>query len=280
MPSRLGPAFRRAKNTWAAIVVVIAGMISALAAVANLTHWVSIAAAVAAVLGGARVLIGELVIPLRMDAVDEATVMISTWSAAVDVQYTKTHDVSSTFGYGVKVGNAFHVGGGRWITSTNVVKARIANESETGAVWLGLGGTAVTGQVTYRSPDLGLAIVQVTQTIKRWPRRVRLAKDQPRSGDRVKIVGWSLPHGIGEARRFSVELLAQGVLSSGAVLLTGPPLPVEFLGAPAIDNRTGRVLGLVRSKSGGASDSLNEAHVVPVSALLTEEATAWPAGVL
>ncbi|HWB37477.1 MAG TPA: trypsin-like peptidase domain-containing protein [Rugosimonospora sp.] len=279
MPSRFGPAFRRARNSWAAVVVVLAGVISALAAVADLTHWVSIAAAVAAVIGGARVLIGELVVPLRMDAVDEATAVIANHPHAID-----DHPQLASWARDNEVGTAFHVGGGRWITSANLAKARVTDRLETlppialnaapGAVWLGLGKTVVAGQVIHLMPDVGLAVVQATQTVERWPRRVRLAKEQPVSGDRVRIVGWSLPRGNGEARRLSVELFVQGVLRSGAVLLTGPRLPLGFVGAPAVDSRTGRVVGFVGrvvSGSAGESEALNEAHVVLASALLTEE---------
>lgn len=246
MRSRLAPALRRAKNTWAALVVVLAGVVSALSAVANLTTWVSIAAAIAAVLGGVRVLIGELVVPLRMDAVEEATATIFKRPA------------DSVLGY--EVGTAFHVGGGRWITAAHIVDSAGVG----GEVQLRLKRAVGTGKVTHIWPEQDFAVVEASQ---HWPWRVRTTRERPNSGDALKIVGWTRPKlGDRRPRRISIDLVAQGVLDNGAILLTGPHPPVGFSGAPAVDMRTGRVVGFVQSRVEGEFEHLNETHALPVAA--------------
>ena len=58
------------------LVVVLAGVLSALAAIAKLTLWVSLLAAFAAVLGGLRVIRVRLLIPARLETVKMAVAQI------------------------------------------------------------------------------------------------------------------------------------------------------------------------------------------------------------
>src|SRR5688572_15003173 len=102
MPTRVSSALRRARNSLPALVVVVAGVVSALSAIVKLTRWVSIAAAVAAVLAGSRVLLSELIIPLRLDAATEAT----------GAAFVRPADSVSQY----QLSTAFHIGHGRWIT--------------------------------------------------------------------------------------------------------------------------------------------------------------------
>jgi hypothetical protein len=64
---RLG---RTARGNWTGLIVVLAGALSALAAIANLTLWVSLSAAFAAVLGGLRVIYVQLLVPAQLETVN------------------------------------------------------------------------------------------------------------------------------------------------------------------------------------------------------------------
>jgi hypothetical protein len=235
--SRLGPAVRKARNGWAALVVLVAGTVSAVAAVVDATRWVSVSAAIVAILGGVRVLANDLIVPLRMDEVEAATAMVLVYDV----------DSSSP----VQSGTAFHVGGGGWITAAYVVEN--AQRAQ-----VRLHGLTSDSHVIHVYEDLNVAVVQVSEV---WPRRARLANQKPGSGARLRVIGWAGPRGGRSPRRISFELTAQGALDDGVLLLTGPLPPMGFGGGPAIDSQTGRVVGFVDQRTRSESDQLHETTV-------------------
>jgi S1-C subfamily serine protease len=246
---RLRQVARRTRSSWAALVVVSAGLVSAVAAIANLTLWVALTAAVAAVLGGLRVLQTELLVPVRIETVERATVRLRVNAA----------DESWRFG------TALHIGKHRWLTAAHLL-------TERKQAFLSLDGRNVPADVVHIDVDHDLAVITVADDWAWWTHP--LIADAA-AGDKVKAIGWKTTlrteyedgNPVRRARRISLDFTVDGVLDSSTIVLAGSFPPIGFSGAPIVNLQTGRVLGLITGRAEDTFEHLNETYAVPLANL-------------
>lgn len=234
---RLG---QTARGDWTGLVVVLAGMLSALAAIANLTLWVSLSAALAAVLGGLRVIQVQLVVPARLEAVKLAVAQIGD-------------------GNGPR-GTAVHLGDRRWATVAHAVGDR------DGRVKLSLAGQAFIGRVVYVSKQDDLAVVKASRD---WNWRGRVGAPDVAEGDVIRVVGWRARESGAKDHLSTIDLAVDGPASDSTLVLAGL-VPIGFSGAVAVRLGTGRVIGLVRSRFLSEHRVFDETNVVPLEKLPSE----------
>ena len=236
---RLALAVRKTRSSWAALVAVLGGTTSAVATIAGITIWVPIAAAIAATLGGLRVLQTELLVPFRLETVQRATVKVV-------VMKPDGHR---------EAGTAVHLGDHRWLTA-----AHLCPKGWT--VFLRMLGEDVNGTVFQMVESVDLAIVTVDRD---WPWRGIAARADPDTGDGVKVVGWTVGTRGRKGRLISLDFAVDGFAEDSTIVLRGSFPPRGFSGAPVVELRTGRVIGVVSSRSEGEFEHLNETYVGPVS---------------
>lgn len=234
---RLG---RTARGNWTGLVVVLAGVLSALAAIANLTLWVSLSAAFAAVLGGLRVIQVQLLIPARLETVKLAVAQIGDDNGPR--------------------GTAVHLGDRRWATVAHVM------EDCDGQLKLSLAGQAFTGRVVYASEQDDLAIVEAGTD---WNWRSRTGTADVGEGDVIRVVGWKLSEYGAKDRLSTIDLVVDGTAPDSTLVLAGL-VPSGFSGAAAVRLGTGRVIGLVTSRFFGDHRAFDETSVVPLAKLPSE----------
>lgn len=237
--ARLALAVRKTRSSWAALVVVLAGTISAVAAIAGLTLWVSIAAAVAAILGGLRVLQTELLVPFRLEAVQRATVQIAV----------KKSDGS------LALGTAVHLGDRHWLTAAHLLE-------DGRELLLKMLSENVSGAVGNMHLGVDLAVVTVDRD---WPWRGIAARADPDAGDRVKAIGWTIGRPGRKGRLISLDFTVDGFAEDSTIVLRDSFPPTGFSGAPVVELRTGCVIGVVSSRAEGEFEHLNETYVGPVT---------------
>ena len=232
MINRLRQAGRDARNSSAAIILVLASVISACAAVAGLTSWVTVAAAVAAVLSGGQVLRNELIVPMRIRSAENAALRV----------------ISRNSQQTWRVGTAFQIADNRWITAQHII-------AESGEILLKINGGDSAAQVLYQNSDIDIAVLSVDSE---WAWQASMARSLPDSGDQVKAVGWAQA-GDGQWRRITLDYLVQGPgqqVKANTIALTGANHPqIGFPGAPVIDMRSGRVVGVLNGFSRGTDFS-------------------------
>jgi hypothetical protein len=231
---RLG---RTARGDWTGLVVVLAGVLSALAAIANLTLWVSLSAAFAAVLGGLRVIQVQLLIPAQLEIVKLAVAQIG------DDRGPR--------------GTAVHLGDRRWVTVAHVV------EDCDGQLKLSLAGQALTGRVVYASEPDDLAVVEAGAD---WNWRGRRGPADVGEGDVIRVIGWKISEYGAKERLSTIDLVVDGTAPDFTLVLAGL-VPSGFSGAAAVRLGTGRVIGLVTSRSLGDHRAFDETNVVPLAKL-------------
>jgi Trypsin-like peptidase domain len=215
----LRQAGRAARSGSAAIVLVIASVVSAVAAVTGLTSWVSVAAAVAALLSGAQVIRSELIVPWRIRAAENATLRVSGRSSE----------------RGLGSGTAFQVATNLWVTAYHIVE-------DCDEVVLMIDQQNVPAEILHRDADSDLAVLSVES---RWAWRARISSSPPDQGDTIRIVGWTRS-GDGPPVQLAFDYLVQGKGEAKMIAVTGPDHPQRgFSGAPAIDIRSGRVIGIM-----------------------------------
>jgi hypothetical protein len=220
------------RNSSAAIILVLASVISACAAVAGLSSWVTVAAAVAAVLSGGQVLRNELIVPMRIRSAENAAVRV----------------ISGNSPQMRGVGTAFRIAADRWITAQHIL-------AESEVILLKINGGDSPAKVLYQNPDTDIAVLSVADS--EWAWRASMGRSRPDPGDQVKAVGWAQA-GYGQWRRISLDYLVQGPGQGVAntIALTGANHPqIGFHGAPVIDMRTGRVVGILNGLSRGPGSS-------------------------
>ena len=230
-------------SSWPGIVVVLAGTLSAITAAFNLTLWVSVTAAIAAVLGGLRVLQAELLVPIRLDIVERATGRV----------------MATKDGRAWEIGTAVHVGQRRWVTGRYI--ADLDDE-----VTIQLDGQKVRGRVVYRDEETELAVVLAERD---WSWRVRIGKRALDRGEKIKVAGLmrSRSHKAGKEYLVVLDFVVQAVAVDSTVILMGSFPPMGFGGAPAVETRTGPVVGILTSRAEGQFEHLNETYVAPLSRL-------------
>ena len=223
MRDRLRQMGREARNSSAPIILVLASLVSACAAVAGLKSWVSVGAAVAAVMSGGRLLRNELIVPLRIRSTENATLRIISgpWNDRSE-PWTR--------------GTAFQIGPHRWVTARHVI-----NGSD--EIYVVLKGENTAAQVLYEDEDTDLAVLSVSSE---WAWQAKAARSAPDFGDKIKIIGWtSPPEPYRPALRIAFDYLVQGQGEADMIALTGPDPQLGFSGAPAIEMRSGRVVGIL-----------------------------------
>jgi Trypsin-like peptidase domain len=235
-----------AKSSFAGLVVVVAGIVSAVAALTDLTHWVSITAAVVAVLAGLRVIQTDIVVPVRLDIVRRATVRIYSESPAGRVR-----------------GTAVHIGSRLWITAAHVVDGFDSTH-----IVLPDGDQVV--RVLSIDERRDIAIVGVDHD---WAWHVNRDDAVVDAGDTVKVFGWrssTLQRGLGlpiSRRRLSVsDMVVDGLAEENQIVLAGH-VPTGFGGGPVVDIRTGKVLGLVVARAEATPDGPAETFVTRLDGL-------------
>jgi Trypsin-like peptidase domain len=224
---RLRQLSREARASSAAITLVLASVGSAFAAVAGLPHWVPVVAAIAAVLSGTQVVWNELVIPMRIRSAENATHYLV--SRSDDQQPWRR-------------GTAFQIAPNRWVTAQHII--RDCNE-----ILLRMEGGDLPARVLYQNADTDLAVLAVNN---KWAWQANITRSVPDSGDRIKIIGWTHV-GDGPSLRIAFDYLVQGQGEGNMIALTGPDPQLGFSGGPAIEMRSGRVVGIL-SKFGRGRD--------------------------
>lgn len=140
-------------------------MVAALAAVAGLTAWVAIAAAVTATASGVQVLRAAMVIPLRLRRAENAAVVVFAGEGEE----------------GHFMGSAFQIAPGRWVTVGFIAR-------DCPSLALRIDGSLVACQVLHADEAPGLAVLEADSS---WPWHVAVARSSPQAGDRLKVTGWS-----------------------------------------------------------------------------------------
>jgi hypothetical protein len=226
---RLRQAGRDARNSSAAIILVLASVISACAAIAGLSSWVTAAAAVTAALSGGQVLRNELIVPMRTRSAENATLRV----------------ISRGSQHAWGVGAAFQIAANRWVTAQHI----IAGSEE---ILLKTSEGDAPARILYQNPDADIAVLSV-DTGCAW--RASIARSRPVSGDQVKAVGWAQASD-GTWWPITLDYLVQGEAEGSTIALTGASHPqVGFTGAPVIDTRSGRVVGILSRFSSRGPDS-------------------------
>jgi Trypsin-like peptidase domain len=231
---RLG---RSARGNWTGLVVVLAGVLSALATIANLTLWVSLSAAFAAVLGGLRVIHVQLLVPAQLEAAKLAVAQIG------DERGPR--------------GTAVHLGDRRWATVAHAV------EDCDGQLKLSLAGQAFTGRVIYASEQDDLAVVEATAD---WSWHGKTGSADVGEGDVIRVIGWKISQYGAKERLSTTDLVVDGTAPDSTVVLAGL-VPYGFSGAAAVRLSSGQVIGLVTSRLLGDHRTFDETYVVPLAKL-------------
>jgi hypothetical protein len=233
--SRLKQLGREAKDNSASIILVAASVLSAVAAVSGITSWVAVIAAVAALLSGSQVLWSQLFVPLRIRSAEHATQLV----------------VSQRAGGQLTRGTAFQIATNRWLTAQHVVR-------DSTEIRLKVGREIAPARIVYEDEDRDVAILS---SDVEWQWSSKTTDDLPDSGDRVQLVGWAVPPRQ-SAIRLIFDFRVQGPAENNLIALTGPNHPqLGFSGAPAIDMRSGRVVGFLSQYIGGKS--LNNDEFLP-----------------
>lgn len=230
MPGPIRQLGEQVRSSAASIALVIASLVAALAAVAGLTSWVAIAAAVTATASGVQVLRAAMVIPLRLRRAENAAVVVFVGEGK------EKHPR----------GSAFQIAPGRWVTA-----AFIAQDCPSLA--LGIDGSFIACQVLHADEAAGLAVLEADSS---WPWHVAVARSSPQTGDRLKITAWSTGWGgsWGSPRQFTYEYVVSGRAENNLVPISGMAPPPGFAGGPAIDIKTGRVIGVCTRTAGKGMD--------------------------
>ena len=221
---RLRQAGRATRDSSASVILVLASVVSASAAVAGLTSWVSVAAAVAAVISGIQVLRTDLIVPMRVRSAENATQLV----ISRDSEQRRIR------------GTAFQIATNRWVTAHHVV----ARGDE---ILLRMKGGDASAQILWQNPDTDLAVLSVNSE---WAWRASPTRSAPDFGDRIKIIGWTRA-GDRPSLRLALDYLVQGQGEANLIALTGPDPQLGFSGGPAINMRSGRVVGIMTSFSRG-----------------------------
>jgi hypothetical protein len=237
-----GHAARRVFSNWPAMVLIVTSIFSASAAVAGLKTWVPVAAAVAAILSGLRVLYVDLVVPLRVEAVSKAT-----------VRARGLHEDGRTV-----TGTAFQVGSRRWVTAAHLV-GPVGSD-----VRLRIEGHTVSSEVAYRHQEVDLAVLVAVEDY-RW--HASISRIRPDPGDKFKIIGW--PNDP-ESVQVGMDYVLQGTSEDSNLVLTGPVVPRGFSGSPVIDIRSGKVVGVTVGRREGEFAHLTVTLVTPMTLLPPE----------
>lgn len=208
----------------ATVTLIVTSIVAALAAVAGLTVWVSVAAAVAAVLTGLRMLNSELIVPVRTHAATNATIAI--WA-----------DKSSSKGFS-QMGTAVQIAPGRWLTAAHLV---IGDEVKTS---LRIDGNWIDASVVYIDRDSDLAVLNADG---KWAWQARLARSLPSPGDKIYIVGWTTrPDADGDrSMRWVTEYTVQGPGGGTMLVLAGPAPQRGFSGGAVVDVSSGRLVAIL-----------------------------------
>jgi Trypsin-like peptidase domain len=237
MRDRLRQLGREARNSSAPIILVLASLVSACAAVAGLKSWISVGAAVAAVMSGGQVLRNELIVPLRIRSVENATLRIVSgpWNDRSE-RWTR--------------GTAFQIASNHWVTAWHVIGG--ADE-----IYVKLKGENTAAQVLYKDEDTDLAVLSVSSE---WAWQAKAAHSVPDFGDKIKVIGWTSPSNPYQpALRIGFDYLVQGQSDADMIALTGPDPQLGFSGAPAIEMRSGRVVGILNSFYSGEEEKYSGA---------------------
>ncbi|MCD0446314.1 serine protease [Glycomyces sp. A-F 0318] len=229
----VGLAVRRMTRRWTGTIVILAGTLGAVAALFDLALWVSIGAAVAAVLGGARALRMELLVPVRIAAVENATGALNGAHGA---------------------GSAVHLGRRRWVTAAYVVDPDQQVKIRTS-------GNIIAGYVVYHDTSSNLAVIIAEQD---WAWRASALARAVDRGETIRAMGW-VRQGSDEGHLNTLSLAADGTTNDGKIILTGPLLPSGFGGGPAVEPGSGRVVGLIYATVRGEYEHLNQTYVVPLA---------------
>ncbi|GGN23688.1 hypothetical protein GCM10011609_76660 [Lentzea pudingi] len=224
------------------MTLVVASIVSAIAAAASLKIWVAVAASIAAVITGSRLLFTDLVVPLRVGVVGRATVRLTV---------KRESPGSDEFLYG----SAVQISAGRWLTAAHMVTGDDQPR-------LRLGAEFVDSRVVHRDEENDIAVLE-TDGVWRW--RAKLLWLAPDAGEKLIITG--LARVGNRAHRISLEYTAQGIIDESELVLTGPAPAIGFSGAPAVDSRTGRVVGVTIRRSEGEFTHLSLTHVRMLSVL-------------
>ncbi len=206
-----------------AFILVASSIVSAIAAIAGLDAWVSFVAAVAALISGGQVIHRDVVVPLRITRITDATAVVR----------------SSTENGGT--GTAVQIRSGLWLTSAYL-------PTDAGYQLL-LEGEWRSAQIIHRDEDTGLLLLRCTHRVRQVARA--LTANMPSQGDPVTVIGWTT--GALHSIRIRLDYLAQATTSDRQLVMTGPNPQHGFGGAPAVVPSSGRVCGLVTGFNPGPS---------------------------
>jgi len=251
---RLRQIGREARSSSASVTLVLASVLSACAAVAGLTLWVSVAAAIAAVLSGCQVLNVQLVVPLRIRSAENATARV------ICRRREKTAEPRWMTGTG------FQISARRWVTAQHIIDGSVE-------IVLKIGREELPARVLYQASETDLAVLSASNAFG-W--RASITRSLPEPGDRVKAIGWTYRAEDRPALRMALDYVVHGAAEGNLIAVTGPDPQVGFSGAPAIDVRSGRVMGvLIRFSRDSDSDSFGPrsadiTFIRPISDIPTE----------
>ncbi|MFI8992688.1 hypothetical protein [Streptomyces sp. NPDC053542] len=208
------------KGEAAPIVLVTAGVFAGLAPLVGLSFWVSPAAALIAMLSGARVLLSDIIAPARA----------RTAARAVRPLHTSGED-----GAFRRVANILQIGAGVWVAPA----------------YLAQHGTRYrVGLPSDESVVLSLRCCNDSQTIAvfhssaDWPWVAKPQESVPEPGDRARVVGW-LVGGAISAMQAAVDCTVQESQAPELITMLGPTPPPGSAGSAVILARTGRVVGIL-----------------------------------
>jgi hypothetical protein len=216
---------REAKGNSASVTLVAASVFAAFAAITDIPTWVTIIAAAAAVLSGSQVLWAQLVVPLRIRSAENSSQLI--------IGRNERHGT----GPPVTRGTAFQIAPNRWLTAHHVIHDSVE-------VVLKLGNDTIPATVLYANQRDDVAVLSAAPS---WQWTASITDESPNSGDRIRVVGWTDSGPLGESSiRLAFDYVVQGPAENNRIALSGPDHPqVGFSGAPAIDIRSGRVVGFL-----------------------------------
>ncbi|MFE6895189.1 trypsin-like peptidase domain-containing protein [Streptomyces sp. NPDC057694] len=235
-PGRIKETGQHLLKGSAPVVLVATSMVAAVTAIVGLTVWVAVAAAVTAAVSGWQVLRSELVVPFRIRRAENATAMVLDGEADLLAR-----------------GSAFQIASGRWITAAHLVRNRPR-------LTLRVGGASSSCRVLHLDPEWwGLEVLAADFDDVRPAAATRSVSG---IGDTLKIIGWD--HEADPAVKHTYEYVLSGQAENNLALLAGPTPQPGFGGGPAIDSKTGRVIGvLVATTDSGQGGAL----ISPLSGL-------------
>lgn len=239
-PGRFTQFGQQLRSSSAPFALVVASVVAAVAAIAGLTVWVAVAAAVTATVSGSQVIRAALVVPLRMRRAENATAMVFEGDGEAAVWR----------------GAAFQIGPGRWITANHIVL-------DSSRLTLRIDGASAGCQVLHSDMTSDLAVLAADVDCAWYAATARSA---PNVGDELKVIGWRDKHGRGV--RLTYDYLVSGRAEDDVFVIAGPkPFP-GFGGGPAINTKTGRVAGVLTAHF--PEDGEEAGLISPLSALPTE----------